>query len=67
VVAAALQVVTDDIAAHLIIEVDGNNMDVLMSDMEDMIAKMHRLKALGVKLVSGVERRPPPAKRRLTP
>jgi glycolate oxidase len=26
--------VTDDIAAHLIIEVDGNNMDVLMSDME---------------------------------
>jgi glycolate oxidase len=26
--------VTDDIAAHLIIEVDGNNMDVLMQDME---------------------------------
>jgi len=26
--------VNDDIAAHLIIEVDGNNMDVLMSDME---------------------------------
>jgi glycolate oxidase len=26
--------VTDDIAAHLIIEVDGNNMDVLMSEME---------------------------------
>jgi glycolate oxidase len=26
--------VGDDIAAHLIIEVDGNNMDVLMSDME---------------------------------
>lgn len=26
--------VSDDIAAHLIIEVDGNNMDVLMSDME---------------------------------
>jgi glycolate oxidase len=26
--------VTDDIEAHLIIEVDGNNMDVLMSDME---------------------------------
>ncbi|HEY4150210.1 MAG TPA: FAD-linked oxidase C-terminal domain-containing protein [Chitinophagaceae bacterium] len=26
--------VTDDIAAHLIIEVDGNNLDVLMSDME---------------------------------
>jgi len=26
--------VSDDIAAHLIVEVDGNNMDVLMSDME---------------------------------
>jgi glycolate oxidase len=26
--------VTDDTAAHLIIEVDGNNMDVLMSEME---------------------------------
>jgi glycolate oxidase len=26
--------VTDDIEAHLIIEVDGNNLDVLMSDME---------------------------------
>jgi glycolate oxidase len=26
--------VTDDIAAHLIIEVDGNNIEVLMSDME---------------------------------
>ena len=26
--------VTDDTAAHLIIEVDGNNMDVLMKDME---------------------------------
>lgn len=26
--------VTDDIEAHLIIEVDGNNMEVLMSDME---------------------------------
>ncbi len=26
--------VTDDIAAHLLIEVDGNNLDVLMSDME---------------------------------
>ena len=26
--------VTDDIAAHLIVEVDGNNMDVLMNDME---------------------------------
>lgn len=28
--------VTDDIAAHLIIEVDGNNMDVLMQDMEQI-------------------------------
>ncbi|HRH61558.1 MAG TPA: FAD-linked oxidase C-terminal domain-containing protein, partial [Chitinophagaceae bacterium] len=26
--------VNDDIAAHLIVEVDGNNMDVLMQDME---------------------------------
>lgn len=26
--------VTDDMAAHLIIEVDGNNMDILMSEME---------------------------------
>src|SRR6185436_270185 len=26
--------VTDDMEAHLIIEVDGNNMDVLMQDME---------------------------------
>lgn len=26
--------VTDDIEAHLIIEVDGNNMDILMADME---------------------------------
>ncbi len=26
--------VTDDIAAHLIVEVDGNNMDVLMGEME---------------------------------
>jgi glycolate oxidase len=26
--------VSDDIAAHLLIEVDGNNLDVLMSDME---------------------------------
>lgn len=26
--------VTDDVAAHLIIEVDGNNMDTLMADME---------------------------------
>jgi glycolate oxidase len=30
--------ITDDIAAHLIIEVDGNNMDVLMSDMEQIAA-----------------------------
>ena len=28
--------VTDDIAAHLIIEVDGNNLDVLMQDMEQI-------------------------------
>ncbi len=28
--------VTDDIAAHLIIEVDGNNMDVLMQEMEQI-------------------------------
>jgi glycolate oxidase len=28
--------VTDDIAAHLIIEVDGNNMDVLMNEMEQI-------------------------------
>lgn len=28
--------VTDDIAAHLLIEVDGNNMDVLMQDMEQI-------------------------------
>jgi glycolate oxidase len=32
--------ITDDIAAHLIIEVDGNNMDVLMSDMEQIAALM---------------------------
>jgi len=30
--------VTDDIAAHLIIEVDGNNMELLMSDMEQIAA-----------------------------
>lgn len=30
--------VNDDIAAHLIIEVDGNNMDVLMSEMEQIAA-----------------------------
>ena len=30
--------VTDDMEAHLIIEVDGNNMDVLMQDMEQIAA-----------------------------
>ena len=28
--------VTDDVAAHLIVEVDGNNVDVLMSEMEQV-------------------------------
>ncbi|MDP4263497.1 MAG: FAD-linked oxidase C-terminal domain-containing protein [Bacteroidota bacterium] len=32
--------VSDDIAAHLIIETDGNNMDVLMNDMEQIAALM---------------------------
>ncbi|MBC7652685.1 MAG: FAD-binding protein [Deinococcales bacterium] len=32
--------VTDDIAAHLIIEVDGNNLDVLMTDMEQIAELM---------------------------
>ena len=32
--------VTDDIAAHLIIEVDGNNMEVLMSEMEQIAELM---------------------------
>ena len=32
--------VTDDIAAHLIIEVDGNNMDVLMKEMEQIAELM---------------------------
>ncbi|RYY61949.1 MAG: FAD-binding protein [Chitinophagaceae bacterium] len=32
--------VTDDIAAHLIIEVDGNNPDVLMSEMEQIAELM---------------------------
>ncbi len=32
--------VTDDIAAHLIVEVDGNNMDVLMNDMEQIAELM---------------------------
>jgi glycolate oxidase len=30
--------VNDDIAAHLIIEVDGNNLDILMSEMEQIAA-----------------------------
>ncbi|RPD48835.1 MULTISPECIES: FAD-binding oxidoreductase [Chitinophagaceae] len=33
-VGASVVAVTDDTAAHLIIEVDGNNMDVMMQDME---------------------------------
>ncbi len=32
--------VTDDIAAHLIIEVDGNNMDLLMQEMEQIAELM---------------------------
>jgi glycolate oxidase len=32
--------VSDDIAAHLIIEVDGNNMEVLMNDMEQIATLM---------------------------
>jgi glycolate oxidase len=32
--------VTDDIAAHLIIEVDGNNMDILMNEMEQIAELM---------------------------
>jgi len=32
--------VSDDIAAHLIIEVDGNNLDVLMSEMEQIAELM---------------------------
>jgi glycolate oxidase len=32
--------VNDDIAAHLIVETDGNNMDVLMSDMEQIAELM---------------------------
>ena len=32
--------VSDDIAAHLIIEVDGNNMDILMSEMEQIAELM---------------------------
>jgi len=37
--------VTDDIEAHLIIEVDGNNMDVLMSDMEAIAEVLTRYDA----------------------
>ncbi len=37
--------VTDDIAAHLIIEVDGNNMDVLMQEMEQIAELMNEFEA----------------------
>lgn len=37
--------ITDDIAAHLIIEVDGNNMDVLMNDMEQIAALLNNYEA----------------------
>jgi len=37
-VGSSLVPVTEDTAAHLIIEVDGNNMDVLMQDMESIAA-----------------------------
>ncbi len=37
--------VTDDIAAHLIIEVDGNNMDVLMADMEAIAGILEQYEA----------------------
>lgn len=37
--------VTDDIAAHLIIEVDGNNMDVLMSEMEQISELLNQFAA----------------------
>ena len=37
--------VTDDIEAHLIIEVDGNNMDVLMSDMEAISTLLEQFEA----------------------
>ncbi len=36
VVQSSTVVINDDIEAHLIIEVDGNNQDVLMSDMESI-------------------------------
>lgn len=37
--------VTDDIAAHLIIEVDGNNLDVLMQEMEQIAELMNEFEA----------------------
>lgn len=37
--------VTDDIAAHLIIEVDGNNMDILMSEMEQISELLNQFAA----------------------
>jgi len=37
--------VSDDIEAHLIIEVDGNNMDVLMSDMEAISTLLEQFEA----------------------
>jgi glycolate oxidase len=37
--------VTDDIAAHLIVEVDGNNMDVLMGEMEAIAAVLQEYEA----------------------
>lgn len=37
--------VNDDIAAHLIIEVDGNNMDVLMSEMEAIAELLQQFEA----------------------
>ena len=37
--------VSNDIAAHLIIEVDGNNMDVLMQEMEQIAVLMNEFEA----------------------
>ncbi len=37
--------VSDDIAAHLIVEVDGNNMDVLMSEMEAIAELLQQFEA----------------------
>lgn len=37
--------VSDDIAAHLIIEVDGNNMEVLMSEMEQISELLNQFNA----------------------